>query len=79
MSGHESRPANSNPLGKCDRRIDIPVSEVLEERLITMASLNGMTKAEYARRLLERAMFGEFSIAQMMASDRQFVNPTNIG
>jgi hypothetical protein len=75
----ESRPAVSNPLGKCDRRIDIPVSEQLEERIIAMAALNGMSKAEYARRLLERAMFGEFSIAQMLASDRFNSNGMNVG
>lgn len=70
MSSHESRPSTTSPLGKCDRRIDVPVSEALEERLITMASLNGMSKAEYVSKLLEKAMYGEFAIAQMMASDR---------
>lgn len=79
MTGLESRAPNSNPLGKCDRRLDIPVSEALEERIIAMAALNGMSKAEYARRLLEKAMFGEFSIAQMMAADRSNFHPNNIG
>lgn len=79
MSTHESRPATSNPLGKCDRRLDIPVSEVLEERIITLAALNGIPKAEYARRLLERAMFGEFVIAQSLAADRLGGNGSNLG
>lgn len=30
MTMHESRPVNTNPLGKCDRRIDVPISEALE-------------------------------------------------
>jgi len=79
MTMHESPPATTNPLGKCDRRLDVPVSEALEERIIVMAVLNGMTKAEYVRRLLEKAMFGEFPIAQMMAADRGYGNPSNIG
>ena len=79
MTDHESRPVASNPFGKCDRRLDIPVSEVLEERIIAMAALNGIPKAEYARRLLERSMFGEFSIAQSLAADRLGVHGTNLG
>jgi len=79
MNNFESRPVNTNPLGKCDRRTDVPISEALEERLIAMAALNGVTKAEYVRRVLEKAMFGEFHIAQILAADRQFVNPNNYG
>lgn len=75
----ESRSPNSNPLGKCDRRLDIPVSEALEERIIAMAALNGMPKAEYARRILERQMYGEFVIAQSLASDRTMLNGSNHG
>lgn len=67
---HESRPAVSGPFGKCDRRLDVPVSEQLEERIIAMAALNGIPKAEYVRRVLERAMYGEFVIAQSLAADR---------
>lgn len=35
-----------------------------------MAALNGIPKAEYVRRVLERAMYGEFVIAQSLAADR---------
>lgn len=55
------------------------MSERLEEAIIAMAVLNGMKKGEYARWLLERAMFGDFSMAQIMVSDRKNVNPGNIG
>lgn len=65
----ESRSPVSNPFGKCDRRIDIPISEALEERLIAMAALNGIPKAEYVRRTLERAIFGEFAVAQAIAGE----------
>jgi predicted DNA binding CopG/RHH family protein len=70
MTSLESRAPVSNPFGKCDRRLDIPVSEALEERIIAMAALNGVPKAEYVRRVLERAMYGEFAIAQSLAADR---------
>lgn len=79
MSGLESRSANSNLFGKCDRRLDVPVSEQLEERIIAMAALNGIPKAEYVRRILERQMFGEFVIAQSLAADRLGVNGSNLG
>lgn len=78
-SEHESRPAVSGPFGKCDRRLDVPVSEQLEERIIAMAALNGVPKAEYARRVLERAMFGEFAIAQSLAADRLGSHGRNTG
>lgn len=79
MTTLESRSANSSPFGKLDRRLDIPISESLEERLITMAALNNVPKAEYARRILERAMFGEFVIAQSLAGDRMKGNGSNVG
>lgn len=79
MTSLESRQPHSNPFGKCDRRLDIPVSEALEERIIAMAALNGVPKAEYARRILERVMFGEFAIAQSLAADRLGVNGSNHG
>lgn len=78
-ASHESRLPTSNPFGKRDRRLDIPVSEALEERIIAMAALNGIPKAEYARRLLERSMFGEFAIAQSLAADRLGGNGSNHG
>lgn len=75
----ESRTPAMTPLGKCERRMDIPMSEALEERLIAMAALNGVPKAVYARRVLEKAMFGEFAIARMMAGDPELMNSMNIG
>lgn len=53
------------------------MSEALEERLIAMAALRGVPKATYARQILERAMFGEFAMVQMMANGRQDLNPEN--
>lgn len=77
MNTHESRPSFPNPLGKCDRPLDLTVSEALEERLITMAALAGKPKATYAREILERVMFGEFTMMQMIANSRNGMNQEN--
>lgn len=61
-----SRSGRSNPDGKLTRRLDVPVSETLEEAIIAMAAIAGMPKAEFARRLLERAMFGELAMVQRL-------------
>ena len=62
-----SRSASSSSLGKCDRRLDVPVSEELENAIIAMATLRGQTKAELTRSILERVMFGEFVMLQKVA------------
>lgn len=77
MNSNESRPAMPNPLGKCDRPLDLTVSEALEERLITMAALANVPKATYARQVLEEVMFGKFTMMQMIANARSSVNPDN--
>lgn len=74
-----SRSGTTSPLGKSERSIDVRVSERLEEAIIAMAMLNGTNKSEYVRHLLECAMFGEFSMAQMMVANRKNLNPENIG
>lgn len=74
-----SRPSKTGPFGSNDRRLDMLVSESLEEAIITMASLNGVTKSEFARGLLEKALFGEFSMARMMHSESREANRRNVG
>ncbi len=61
-----SRSGTSGTDGKLTCRLDIPVSEELQEAVITMAALAGVPKSEFVRRLLERQLFGEFSMAQRM-------------
>jgi hypothetical protein len=61
MSAAESRPAETRADGKCTHRIDVPVPECLYDAIGTLASLessNGIGKAEYVRRLLERHVYG---------------------
>ena len=61
-----SRSGRSNPDGKLVARLDIPVSEELNEAVIAMAVTMGVPKAEYVRMLIERAVFGELSMVQRM-------------
>ena len=57
-----SRSGTTNPAGKLIRRIDVPISEDLEEALIGLSFGLGISKAEYARRVLEEAVFGRLSM-----------------
>ncbi len=57
-----SRSGRTDPGGKLSSRLDVPVSQETEEAVIAMATLMGMTKSEFARHILERALFGEFNV-----------------
>ncbi|PIM51905.1 hypothetical protein CS062_17420 [Roseateles chitinivorans] len=57
-----SRSGRTDPGGKLVARLDVPVSQETEEAVIAMATLTGMTKSEFVRHILERALFGEFNV-----------------
>lgn len=61
-----SRSGTSGASGKLTCRLDIPVSEELQEAVIAMASLAGVPKSEYVRQILERQLFGELPMARRM-------------
>ena len=72
MSEEEfGRPASASPLGKCDQRLDIPMPEELFDGLIGLAAVHGVSKAEYARSVLERHVFGELSMLRRVAGKTQ--------
>ncbi|GAA4400444.1 hypothetical protein [Quisquiliibacterium transsilvanicum] len=62
-----ARSGGSHEGGKLSRRLDIPVSEELEEAVIALAAVAGVPKAEFARTVLERAMFGDLSMLRRLA------------
>lgn len=62
-----SRTGHTGAFGKNDRRLDLLVSEELENAIVTMATLRGIPKSEFVRTIIERSLFGEFSIIQKMA------------
>lgn len=67
-----SRTGTTNPGGKLTSRLDIPCSEDLADAIVAMAALAGVPKAEYARRVLERAMFGELPMARRLSAQALF-------
>ena len=67
-----SRTGYTNSSGKLTQRLDIPCTEELSDAIVAMAALAGVPKAEYARRLLERAMFGELPMARRLSSQARF-------
>ncbi len=74
-----SRSGHSSGAGKCTSRIDIPVPEELADMVGALAALRGQTKAEYARDLLIRHVYGEFSHVQMMVHGKKNVNGSDVG
>jgi hypothetical protein len=70
-----SRSGKSDPSGKLHKRLDIPLSEELEESIIALATLAGLSKAEYARTILERHVYGELTLVRRM-THRGGVNPS---
>jgi hypothetical protein len=73
-----SRSGNSGD-GKKTSRIDVPVSEELESEIITMATLDGMTKAEWVRYQIEKILHGEIGMTRRMRSQTHKGNGKNGG
>jgi hypothetical protein len=57
----------AGPGGKLTHRLDVPVAEADMEALIALAAVAGVTKAEYARWVLRRAIWGEMSMLRSVA------------
>lgn len=62
-----SRSGRTDPAGKLTRRLDIPVSEELEEAVIALAAVAGVPKAEFARSVIERLVWGELAMLRRVA------------
>lgn len=66
-----SRSGRTPDGGTLTRRIDVPVSEELESEVIALATINGISKAEWVRNLLERVVHGElFMLRRLSRSGR---------
>lgn len=74
-----ARPIRANAYGKCDERLDIPVTEDLKDKIGGLASIAGVTKAEYVRVVLERHVYGEFSHVRSLVHGRPEGDTENIG
>ena len=62
-----SRSGRTDAGGKLDERLDIPIAQDLNDGIVTLATLAGMPRAEYARRVLAAHVFGELGMAQRIA------------
>lgn len=56
-----------SPPGKLTHRLNVPMSEADMEALIALAAVAGVTKAEYARDVLRRVIWGEMSMLRSVA------------
>lgn len=63
-----SRSGYSHPDGKRDREVTVLLTEALENKVITMATLRKESKSEYIFKLVERVLDGEFSMYQKIAT-----------
>ena len=63
-----SRSGRTDVGDKKTQRIDVPVSDKLNDALGAMAAISGIPKAELGRQIWERVLFGEWSMVQRVAS-----------
>lgn len=66
-----SRPASTDPGGKCTERIDVPCPSELAERLGALAALSSKSRAEYVRDLLSAHVYGEWDRIQRILRSRE--------
>lgn len=74
-----SRSGTSGPDGKLSCRMDVPMSERLEAQIITAATIQGVTKAEWVRRTCDKELNGSFAMLRSMASKAGLFNGMNHG
>lgn len=57
-----SRSGVTNPDGKMEHRLDVPVSEALFDAVNALAVIDGKKRSEWVRFQLEKIAFGELSM-----------------
>lgn len=66
-----SRSGRSDAGGKLTERLDVPLSEETAEAVIALAAMAGMSKSEYARSIIERAVYGDLAMLRRLARPLQ--------
>lgn len=84
MAGRNFPPAfarrgESDPRGKCDERIDIPVPESVKDDAIFIARAHGKTVSEWVRDVLYRELYGQVAHIQMLVQTGPEVHGSNRG
>lgn len=63
-----SRSGQTDPAGKCTQRLDVPVTDELYEAVGAMAMLQGVPRAEWVRRVLQRELYGSLGLARSLVA-----------
>jgi hypothetical protein len=61
-----SRSGRTDPAGKLTARIDVPISEDLHDAVAALATVHGLSKAEWARAIIEEAVFGRLQVLRRL-------------
>lgn len=64
-----SRSGRTNAGGKLTQRLDIPVTEDIFDAAGALATLAGVPKSEYCRRILEVALLGELAVVRRASTN----------
>lgn len=62
-----ARSATPNPFGKCEVELKTHVDEATADAIAALASINGQTKSEYIRALLQAHVHGHFHALKLAA------------
>lgn len=73
-----SRSGHTNTAGKLTQRIDVPVTDELNDAISALATINGTPRSEWVRALLEKTVFGELGMVRRMTRTNQAVDGINV-
>lgn len=62
-----SRSGRSNADGKLNQRFDVPVTDELNEAVIALATIAGVSKAEWLRGVVEEAVYGKLTMLRRVS------------
>jgi len=62
-----SRSGRTDAGGKLTERLDVPLSEETAEAVIALAAVAGVSKSEFARNIIERAVYGDLAMLRRLA------------
>jgi hypothetical protein len=56
------RTGNTEALGKCDSRLEIPMPQDMRDHIAALATIEGVSPAEWGRRELSKLLYGQLAI-----------------
>lgn len=61
-----SRSGRTDVAGKLTCRLDVPVSEELGDAVAALATVHGISKAEWVRAIIEEAVYGRLQVLRRL-------------